>query len=279
MTMDNESDSALSVQDKDETVNLKKSTYNKILVGFVVAIAVAAFLGGHSLGSFQQNDSNNIDTELLLAQINKQAEQKPNPTPTQQQAPSPAPQIFNINFDSDDPVKGDSDAPLTIVEFSDFQCPFCSRFYDNTLPMIEKNYIETGKAKLVYMDLPLDNLHKNARLAHVAAECADEQGEFWQYHDILFGTQNEWKNMPSEVHLTFLRQHAFDMGLDIEKYDLCLDSPEILKEIEQDTLEASRNGATGTPTFFIGTEKDGFVKLVGAQPYSAFQAALDSKLT
>ena len=245
-----------------------------------MVLAVGSFLGGYSLGSFEQNDSNDIETELLLAQINKLAEQKtPSPTPTQQPTPSPAPQIFNVKFDADDPVKGDPDAPLTIVEFSDFQCPFCSRFFDNTLPLIQKNYIDTGKAKLVYMDLPLDNLHKNARLASVAAECADDQGEFWQYHDMLFDTQAEWKNMPSDVHLTFLRQQAFDMGLEIEKYDLCLDSPEILKEIEEDSLEASRNGATGTPTFFIGTEKDGFVKLVGAKAYASFQEVIDSKLT
>lgn len=277
---DKESDSNFTIPEKSDTVNLKKSTYNKILGGLVIAIAVSTFLGGYSIGSFEQNDSNDIETALLLAEINKLAEQKAqSPIPTQQPTQSPAPQIFNIKFDADDPVMGDSDAPLTIIEFSDFQCPFCSRFYQNTLPLIEKNYIDTGKAKLVYMDLPLDNLHKNARLSHIAAECADDQGEFWQYHDMLFDTQAEWQNMPSEAHLTFLRQQAFDMGLEIEKYDLCLDSPEIKNEIEQDVLEASRNGATGTPTFFIGTEKDGYVKLVGAQPYSTFQATLDSKLT
>ena len=275
---DKESDVIFTSPEKSDTVNLKKSTYNRILGGLIFAIAISAFLGGYSLGSFEQNDSNDIDTALLLAQINKLAEQKA-PSPTQQPTQNLAPTTFNIRFDADDPVMGDSDAPITIIEFSDFQCPFCSRFYQNTLPQIEKNYIDTGKAKLVYMDLPLDNLHKNARLSHVAAECANEQGEFWQYHDMLFDTQAEWQNMPSEVHMTFLRQQAFDMGFDIEQYDLCLESPEILKEVEQDSLEASRNGATGTPTFFIGTEKDGFVKLVGAQPYSTFQATLDSKLT
>ena len=275
---DKESDVIFTSPEKSDTVNLKKSTYNRILGGLIFAIAISAFLGGYSLGSFEQNDSNDIDTALLLAQINKLAEQKA-PSPTQQPTQNLAPTTFNIRFDADDPVMGDSDAPITIIEFSDFQCPFCSRFYQNTLPQIEKNYIDTGKAKLVYMDLPLDNLHKNARLSHVAAECANEQGEFWQYHDMLFDTQAEWQNMPSEVHMTFLRQQAFDMGFDIEQYDLCLESPEILKEVEQDSLEASRNGATGTPTFFIGTQEDGFVRLVGAQPYSTFQATLDSKLT
>jgi len=277
---DKESDSNFTIPDKSDTVNLKKSTYNKILGGLVIAIAVSTFLGGYSIGSFEQNDSNDMETALLLAEINKLAEQKAqSPIPTQQPSQSPAPQIFYIKIDADEPVMGDPDAPVTIIEFSDFQCPFCNRFYQNTLPMIEKNYIDTGKAKLVYMDLPLDNLHKNARLSHVAAECADDQGEFWPYHDMLFDTQAEWQNMPSEVHKTFLRQQAFDMGLEIEKYDLCLDSPEIKNEIEQDVLEASRNGATGTPTFFIGNEKDGYVRLVGAQPYSTFQATLDSKLT
>ncbi len=280
MTIDNESNLDFTSTEKSDTINLKKTTYNKILGGLVFAIAVSAFLGGYSVGSFDQNDSNDIETELLLAEIKKLSEQKPpTPTPTQQPTQSPTPQIFNVKFDSDDPVKGDPDAPITIIEFSDFECPFCSRFYQNTLPAIEKNYIDTGKAKLVYMDLPLDNLHKNARLAHIAAECADDQGKFWEYHDMLFGTQAEWRGMTSDIHRTFLRQHAFDMGLDMEKYDLCLESPDILKEIEEDSLEAARNGAPGTPTFFIGTEKDGFEKLVGAKPYASFQKALDSRLT
>jgi len=206
---DKESDSNFTIPDKSDTVNLKKSTYNKILGGLVIAIAVSTFLGGYSIGSFEQNDSNDIETALLLAEINKLAEQKAqSPISTQQPSQSPAAQVFNIKFYADDPVKGDSDAPVTIIEFSDFQCPFCNRFYQNTLPLIEKNYIDTGKAKLVYMDLPLDNLHKNAGLSHGDAECADDQGEFWPYHDMLFDTQAEWQNMSSEVHKTFLRQHA-----------------------------------------------------------------------
>lgn len=262
------------------TVNIKKTTYNKIIGGLVLAVAIAAFLGGYSLATFNQDNSGDVQTELLLAEIEKLSQQKTvAPIPTQQPIPTPVPQIFNVKFDSTDPVKGDPNAPITIIEFSDFECPFCSRFYQNTLPMIEKNYLDTGKAKLVYLDLPLDNLHKNARLAHIAAECADEEGHFWEYHDMLFSTQAEWRSLTSDIHKTFLRQHAFDMGFDMEKFDTCLESPEILKEIEQDSLEAARNGATGTPTFFIGTEEDGFEKLVGAKPYSSFQQVIDSKLT
>jgi len=201
----------------------------------------------------------------------------PVPQPAQQPSQPSAPQIFRVSLD-DDPVKGDPNAPVTIVEYSDFQCPFCSRFFTQTLPLLEKNYIDTGKVKLVYKDLPLDNLHPNARPAHIASECADEQGRFWEYHDILFEKQSQWQRLSSSDLQSTLSQYASDLGLQAASFESCMQSQDIADEVNQDSLEAARFGATGTPTFFIGNEKDGFIKLVGAQPYAAFQTVIDNQL-
>ncbi len=177
----------------------------------------------------------------------------------------------------DDPVKGDTDAPVTIIEFSDFQCPFCQRFFQQTLGQIEEDYIDTGKIKFVYRDLPLDSLHPNARPAAIAAECADEQGKFWEYHDLLFEKQSEWGRLSiSDAKNTFI-QYAADLGLD-SGFDTCLDSPEIAAEVNKDFQDGQSLGVTGTPTFYIGTEEGGFIKVVGAQPYSVFQSAIDAEL-
>ena len=164
----------------NKNITIKKSTYNNLIKGIVAAIAIAAFVGGYSLGAL---DDTNYVSEEKLKEMLSEIESAPTPQPTQ--IPTLPPQVIKITV-SDDPVKGDADAPITVVEFSDFQCPFCSRFFEQTLPLLEKNYINTGKIKLVYQDLPLDNIHPNARPAHIAAECADEQEKFWEYHDVLF---------------------------------------------------------------------------------------------
>ncbi len=203
---------------------------------------------------------------------------QPSQVPTQQPTSPRATQIYEISI-GDDPVKGDPNAPVTIIEFSDFQCPFCSRFYSQTLPLLEENYIDTGKIKLVYKDLPLDNLHPNARTAHIAAECADEQGKFWEYHDILFEKQLQWQGLsPSNLDVT-LTNFAVGLGMQNASFQVCMESQEIADEVNDDTIEAASYGTTGTPTFFIGNEKDGFIKLVGAQPYTVFKTMIDDQLT
>jgi len=259
----------------DSEITIKKSTYNNMLKGIVIAIAIAAFVGGYSVGTFDNSESGVSSEELK--EILSEIKTTPVPQPTQQPSQPGAPQIFRVSID-DDPVKGNPNAPVTIVEFSDFQCPFCSRFFKQTLPQLEENYINTGKVKLVYKDLPLDNLHPNARPAHIASECADEQGKFWEYHDVLFTKQSEWQRLPSADLSSTLTVYASDLGLQTTSFESCLQSQDIADEVNKDTLEAASYGATGTPTFFIGTEKDGFIKLVGAQPYAAFQAVIDKQL-
>ena len=264
---------------EEKTSTVKKSTNNNLLKGMVIAIAIATFLAGFTLGNNLDGPEPEITKEDIRALEEKIENLKPStssPLPAQAAQPN-QPQIFRISLD-DDPFKGDPDAPVTIVEFSDFQCPFCSRFFQQTLPQLEENYINTGKVKFVYRDLPLDSLHPNARPTHIAAECADEQGKFWEYHDILFENQVQWNRLASEDLENSLKQYAQDLSLDVPSFETCLSSDEIADEVNKDVLEARSYGATGTPTFFIGNEKDGFIKLVGAQPYSSFQREIDSQL-
>jgi len=258
-------------------ITIKKSTYNKMVKGIIAAIAIATFFGGYSLGTMSDSGSDISTEELkeILSEI--EIKTAPTPQPARQPTQPSAPQIFKVSLD-DDPVMGNPNAPVTVVEFSDFQCPFCKRFFDQTLPLIEENYINTGKVKLVYKDLPLVTLHPNVKPVHVAAECADEQGKFWGYHDALFEKQSEWQSLsPSDLQTTLV-QYADDFGLQIASFEACLNSPEMLEEVNADFLQAASYGATGTPTFFIGNEKDGFIKLVGAQPYATFQRVLDNLL-
>ncbi len=259
----------------NEKITVRKSTYNNMLKGLIAAVAIAAFLGGLTIGTFDKSDSGLSGEELkeLLAEIKT----APVPQPVQQPSQPNVPQIFQISLD-DDPVKGDPNAPVTVVEFSDFQCPFCSRFFVQTLPQLQETYIDTGKVKLVYRDLPLDNLHPNARPAAIAAECADEQGKFWDYHDVLFSKQAEWGGQSSDAVSETFQTYASDLGLESASFESCLSSSEISDEVNDDFVDATLYGATGTPTFFVGNEEDGFIKIVGAQPFNAFKAIIDSQL-
>lgn len=177
----------------------------------------------------------------------------------------------------DDPSKGDPGAPITIVEFSDFQCPFCGRFYEQTLPLIERDYIETGKARLVYRDMPLEEIHPQAPAAHIAAECAGDQGRFWDYHDLLFDRQGEWSRLQPAALDAALAGYADELGLD-GSFGECVRSPEAAREMQLDRAQALGMGLTGTPTFLIGGNGHDFVAISGAQPYSTFASILDGML-
>jgi len=263
------------ISGNEAKITIKKSTYNNMIMAIIAVVAIAAFVGGYSIGTFDDSDSGLTGEELK--EILSEIKTAPTPQPAQQSPQPSAPQIFTVSFDGE-PVKGNPDAPVTVVEFSDFQCPFCLRFFEQTLPLIEENYIDTGKIKFVYKDLPLDSLHPNARSAHIAAECADEEGKFWEYHDVLFQKQAEWQRLASSDLDITLSQFAVDLGMQAASFESCMESQDIADEVNQDTLEAARYGTTGTPTFFIGTEKDGFIKLVGAQPYATFQRVIDEQL-
>jgi len=258
---------------KTDNITIKKSTYNNMIKAIVVAIGIATFIGGYSLGTMDSSDSlSGEEIKEIISEINSKSVAQP----AQQLAAPSIPSTIDVTFDGN-PMIGDPNAPITIVEFSDFQCPFCSRFHDQTLPAIMENYIDTGKVNFVYRDLPL-SFHANANSASIAAECANEQGKFWEYHDVLFQKQSQWQSLGTEDFATNAKQFATDIGLESASFESCLTSSKTASKVRQDSLDASSYGATGTPTFFIGNEKDGFVKIVGAQPFSAFEAEINSQL-
>lgn len=176
---------------------------------------------------------------------------------------------------SKDPLKGDRNAKVALIEYSDYQCGFCSRFVKDTYPQLDTEYIKTGKVQYVFRDLPLD-FHKQAFKAAEAAHCAGEQGKFWEMHDHLFSNQ---KALTPED----LTKHAGTLGLSTSSFQTCLESGRFAADIRKDMTEASSSGATGTPTFLLGTiNRDGTVKvtkkLVGAKSYAEFKTAIDSLL-
>ena len=187
----------------------------------------------------------------------------PSPSPSPGSAPAPA-RLDNVDED-DDPFLGDKNAPVTIVSFEDFQCPFCKRAFDQTFPQLKKDYIDTGKVKYVYRDFPL-SFHPQANAAAEAAECADEQGQFWDYHSAIFNNQNR---LGRDLYIELAGQ----FNLDIDKFTQCIDNGEMKQEVQADTSYGSQIGVSGTPTFFING-----IKLVGAQPYAAFQQVIDAEL-
>jgi len=174
------------------------------------------------------------------------------------------PAIAEVSID-DDAIKGEKDAPVTIIEFSDYECPFCARFYSQTLNQIDEKYIKTGKVRLVYRDFPL-SIHANAPKAGEAAECAGEQDKYYEMHDILF------ENGVSGGVASY-KVFAGQIGLDQAKFDSCLDSGEMASEVQKDFADGSKYGVQGTPAFFING------KLIsGAQPFSVFEAAIEAEL-
>ena len=175
----------------------------------------------------------------------------------------------------DDYVKGQTDAKLTVIEFSDFQCPFCERFYRETLPLIEKEYIQTGKVRMVYRDFPMENIHPHAQKAAEAAQCAGEQGKYWEMHDAIFQNQKA-------IGVENLKKHAKGLGLAADRFNQCLDSSKYAEEVKKDLMDGQAAGVEGTPSFFIGTTgKDKTIQgfpIGGARPYAVFKQTFDRLL-
>ena len=240
-----------------------------MLTGLIVAVAAGAFFAGYSANTLAGGGISDQQMDTLISEINSIQ------VSTANSATSSAMPL--VSFGTDDPMKGDQDAELTIIEFSDFQCPFCKRFFDQTLPLLEESYIDTGKVNFVWRDFPMQS-HQNAVPAHVAAQCAGNQGQFWKYHDLLFINQAEWSSIPVEAVVGKLVLYADSLGLEADKFETCLTSGATLQKIQDDYQDGAQYGVRGTPTFFIGNEKDGYVLLSGAKPYEEFQAIIELRM-
>lgn len=173
----------------------------------------------------------------------------------------------------DDPALGEEDAPVVIIEFSDFQCPFCKRFAEQTFPQLKRDYIDTGKVRFVFRDFPILRIHPNAGLAALAAECADEQGRFWEMHDRLFARQAEWAGIAPEQARSLFEAYARELKLDDPAFSECLASERYAEEVVEDWQDGIEAGVRGTPAFFINGEK-----LEGAWPYEKFREVIERAL-
>ena len=173
--------------------------------------------------------------------------------------------VISLPDTSKDHATGSDDASVTIIEFSDFECPFCGKFYTETLPELKKQYIETGKVKLVFKHLPL-SFHANAQKAAEAAECAGEQGKFWEMHDMIFENQNA-------IAVSDLKSYANNLDLETDNFDSCVDSGKFAEKINRDKEIAESVGIGGTPGFLING-----IQLSGAQPFANFDAIIKAEL-
>ena len=173
-------------------------------------------------------------------------------------------------------LHGDKDAKLTLIEYTDFQCPFCAKYIRDTFPQIEAEYIKTGKVKYVRKDFPLESIYPHAFKAAETVHCAQEQGKGWEMHARLFDN-------PQQLAPPNLPAHAQAVGLDSAAFQQCLDGGKYAAQIRKDMSEAQGAGVTGTPSFFLGvSDANGKVKatrsLKGAQTYAAFKTAIDELL-
>ena len=211
----------------------------------------------------------NLDnTQKALASLRQMVAQRSAP-PSQ---PEDTPVMVRL---AGNPSLGAPGAQLTLIEFSDYQCPFCRRFVETTLPELQRDYINTGKLRYVFRDFPLDRLHPQARKAAEAARCAGEQGKYWEMHDLLFRNQKA-------LQVEFLTGYARQLGLKAPAFDACLAQGQYAPDIQQDLNEGTAAGVQGTPGFVLGkTRPDGTVQgifLRGAQPMAAFRQAIERLL-
>lgn len=185
---------------------------------------------------------------------------------------SPQAAVLALLYDNASPYLGDANAQITIIEFGDYQCFYCNKFFHDTEHLIYDNYIKTGKAKMVFKDYII--IGPDSLTSAHAAHCASEEGKFWEYHDILYnnwsGENNGWASEESQYRF------AKQVGLDETKFEECMKSGRHNQIIQASTNDAQRLGITGTPAFFIIGPNGKIVNIPGAHPYDVFVSVLDS---
>ena len=175
------------------------------------------------------------------------------------------------------PFKGAAKATIAIVEFSDYQCPFCRRYAANTLPQVIKDYVDAGKLRYVFRDFPIARIHPAATGAAVAARCAGAQGKYWEMHDRFFANQPALKQRK-------WKDHATALGLDTDAFDQCMIDKDMEQAVKRDIADGRKVGVTGTPAFYFGTvSADGKTlkateMIRGARPYGSFKEVIDRLL-
>jgi protein-disulfide isomerase len=183
---------------------------------------------------------------------------------------------LSIDTTKGSPVLGESSAPITIIEFGDYQCPFCQKWNQNTKPLIDRDYISTGKVKLIYVDFPI--VGPDSINAHAGSYCADEQGLYWQYHDFLY--KNQGHENSGWVSMNNLKNIVSGMeGIDVNLFSNCIDSGKYNDRVKENKNIAVKNGAKSTPSFIVIGPNGHGVAISGAQPYSVFKQTIDEMMS
>jgi len=251
----NEDAIGYTAEEQEEFVTFKRSHFYSVLV--VLAFAVGILLGYVIWG----RGTSAVPT--VAAQPAQAAAQPSGPVVEAPITPE-APQVIRYDIPTEGyPSIGPDDAPITIVEFSDFQCPFCRRFHDETYQDLLNAY--PGQIRFVYRNLPLTSIHPDAMPSAVASLCANDQNAYWDYHGKLFSSDA----LGRDIYI----QYATDLSLNVEEFTACLDSDKHDAFIDEDMNFALDLGVQSTPTFFING-----LAIVGAQPLSAFQQIIDQEL-
>ena len=200
-----------------------------------------------------------------LRQIRQLLEKQAKPAAPQEEAPTRA-KIADLSGVA---MLGSNSAPITIVEYTDYQCPYCQRFHVTAFAELKKAYIDTGKARFFSKDMPLD-FHPNAMRAAMAARCAGEQGKFWELRNTMGAN-------PNSLDMDHIVNFAADLKIDTAALRVCIDSGKYKERVQNDVLEAMRIGASGTPTFIVGRSVGNGVDgelVVGAMPFQMFDVKL-----
>ena len=236
-----------------------------IILTVLIGVAIGYAFGGFML--FQETDNLSDRTNIETS----------DPIPEENEDPFEADSLFDpseISIDDDPRLGPDSeDAIITIVEFSDYECPFCKQFFDESFQELLETYIENGDVQYVFRDFPLET-HEKAVPAAIAANCAGEQGEYWEMHDKLFDTQKEWSSVNSNEKQLF-EQYADEILLNVDTFKECFEDErkKQAEEILNDQNQGSSYGVRSTPTFFINGEK-----VLGAQPTATFKTIIEEEL-
>lgn len=245
-------------EQKEHTQSVETNSASPYLLPLSIILA-SLIVSGAILFAASKFPTN--PTGLVVAGTGQQQLVAPNTQP-----PS-APTVTNADFKGIPASRweGPADAKVTIVEFSDFQCPFCERFYTDAYKQIKSQYVDTGKARFAFAHFPL-SFHPNARPAANAAECVAEQGKFFEYHDKIFENQ-------ASLSDASYKQWAQDLGLNITQFNSCYDSKKYDTVIGTELDLGQRVGVSGTPSVFVNGKL-----IVGAQPFSTFKTAIDAAL-
>ncbi|MGY5149681.1 MAG: DsbA family protein [Candidatus Nitrosopumilus sp. bin_68KS] len=214
----------------------------------VIGVIVAAIIGGISIAS--------LNPDVMKANDSQSTH-------------------LSLDTRNGSPMLGSSDAPVTIVEFGDYQCPFCKKWNTQTKPAVVKNLIETGKANLIYVDLAIIGV--DSIKAHAGSYCADEQGLYWKYHDYLYANQGHENSGWTNQNNLKLLVSGID-GMDVSQFSKCLDSGKYEKRVNDNTKIARDSGARSTPSFIVIGSSGNAIPISGAQPYGVFQQVVEDMI-